>query len=124
MKFIILIILIITIIGCSLNSTEKSVTINLTLSEFGYDIYNEDAELLLEFTNKNCSGKELNLLKFIYESTKEKNEFINLIPTKEGYDFSSDDGEMLLKFTDENYSKEELDLLKYIYDVTLEQRDN
>lgn len=61
MKFVILTLSIFIIVNCSLCSMEQSVTFKLKPSDVGYDVYGEDDELLLEFTDLNCNQGELEL---------------------------------------------------------------
>jgi len=119
MKFIILLSVLI-IISCSLCSMEQSVTIKLKPSDVGYDVYGEGGELLLEFTELNCSKEELELLEKIHTASLKQSANLKLKPTGEGYTISGEDGELLMEFTEESLNEKELDLLKYIYEVSLE----
>ena len=73
MKFIIFLLLVIFILSCKLISLENSVTIKLNPTDEGYDIYCEDGELLLEFTENN-DKEEIKLLKYIYDVSLEHRE--------------------------------------------------
>ncbi|MFC2093773.1 hypothetical protein ACFLSV_07720 [Bacteroidota bacterium] len=116
MKSVILLISIFLFIGCSLSSHEQVVNIKIKPSDVGYDVYAEDGELLLEFTDKD----ELDLLRKI--SVASKDQSVELMPIKDGYSVSAQNGELIIEFIVMETNKEESELLKYIYEVALDYR--
>ena len=118
MKFIITLLVIIIIIGCSF---EQSANIKIKPSDVGYDVYADDNELLLEFTNEECNQQERDLLKKI--SIASENQNVKLKPIKDGYSVSREDGELVLEFLQINNIENSLELLNYIYEVSLEYKN-
>ncbi len=50
---------------------DNPVSVSIVKTEKGYDYY-VDNELVNEFTNENCDEKEMDLLKYIYDTSKEE----------------------------------------------------
>jgi hypothetical protein len=72
-----LFIFIITFFICSILSFEitsepKSLSLQITITNDGYDIYSKDGELLLEFTKQNCDKESLETLEYIYQTVEEE----------------------------------------------------
>ena len=114
MKFIITLFVIIIVVSCAF---EQGVDIKIKHSDVGYDVFAEDDELLLEFTDKDCNKDELDLLRKI--SVVSKDQSVKLMPIKEGYSVSAQNGDLIIEFI---VNKEESELLKYIYEVALDYR--
>ena len=86
-------------------------------SDVGYDVYAEDGELLLEFTDKD----ELHLLRKLSVASSEQS--LEMKPIKEGYSFCRHDGDLIIEIIKTETNEEEMELLKYIYEVSLEYKD-
>jgi hypothetical protein len=71
MKIVIIILFSLFLIGLS-NQYKSAVPIYLIPSKDGFEIYDSQKELLLEFTNLNTDSLSLETLKFIHEVLSER----------------------------------------------------
>lgn len=55
----------------SMDNKDKALNVSIVKTEKGYDYYVGN-ELVNEFTNENCDEKEMDLLKYIYDTSKEE----------------------------------------------------